>query len=110
MLETTYINRVDQFASVAEILARENRGWWSQLYLGMKPTFGAHLRGMKPTEYVWSQLHICVELQSSFDMFYSVKVASKWGKPIDHDLNVISYKGGQDKSACPILGHSLHAF
>ena len=63
MLGTKCVNRVNQFASVAEILAREYRGWWSQLYLGMKPTFGARFRGMKPTEYGWSQLHICDELQ-----------------------------------------------
>ena len=74
MLGTTSINHVDQFASVAEILARENRGWWSQLYLGMKPIFGAHLRGMKPTEYGWSQLHICDELQSMFGCLLSYNI------------------------------------
>ena len=56
--------RVDWFASAAEILARENHGRWSQLYLGMKPTVGAHLCRMKPTAYGWSQIQIFDELQS----------------------------------------------
>ena len=35
----------------------------------------------------------------------------KTGKrTINHDPNVISSKGGQDTSACQILGHSSHAF
>ena len=46
----------------------------------------------------------------TFDLFHSVKMAPKWGKSIDHDPYVISSKGGQDKSACQILGHSSHAF
>ena len=37
-------------------------------------------------------------------------MAPKWGKPIDHDPNFISSKGGQDASACQILGYFSHAF
>ena len=41
---------------------------------------------------------------------YYVKMAPKWGKATDHDPNVISFKGGQDTSACQILGNSSHVF
>ena len=40
---------------------RDISAWKSQV---MKPTVGVDLRRMKPTEYGWSQLHICDELQS----------------------------------------------
>ena len=39
----------------------------------------------------------------TFDLLHSVKMAPKWGKSIEHDPNVISSKGGQDKSACQII-------
>ena len=58
------------------VVACEYHGWWSQLYLVMKPTVGAHLRRMKPTEYGWSQLHICDELQSmAFDCLLSCNIS-----------------------------------
>ena len=37
-------------------------------------------------------------------------MAPKEGKWTDRDHNLISSVGGQDTSACKILGHSLHAF
>ena len=50
VLGTTCINHVDYFASAAEILARENRGWWSQLYFGIRVGWSQLSTGMKPTD------------------------------------------------------------
>ena len=36
--------------------------------------------------------------------------APKLDKSTDHDPNLISSEGGQDKSACKFAGHSLHVF
>ena len=46
----------------------------------------------------------------TFDLFHLVKMVPKVGISIDSDSNVISSKGGQDKSARQISGHSSHAF
>ena len=50
MLGTTSANRVDNFSSAAEILARENRGWWSQLYFGIRVGWSQLGTVMKPTD------------------------------------------------------------
>ena len=45
-----------------------------------------------------------------FDPFHKVKIAPKLDKSTDHDPNLLSSEGGQDKSACKFSGHSLHVF
>ena len=45
-----------------------------------------------------------------FDPFHKVKIAPKLDKSTDHDPNLISSEGGQDKSACKFSGHSLYVF
>ena len=50
MLGTTSTNRIDYFASAAEIFAHKNRGWWSQLYFGIWIGCSQLSTGMKPTD------------------------------------------------------------
>ena len=50
MLLTTCTNRIDLFESTAEILANENRGWWTQLYFAIWVGWSRLSTGMKPTD------------------------------------------------------------
>ena len=50
MLLTTCTNRIDLYESTAEILANENRRWWTQLYFAIWVGWSRLSTGMKPTD------------------------------------------------------------